>query len=204
MKNGTQMHTMFTPIRKMDEELQIVYGEVYAPDVPDAQGDFMTSVEVRKMAHAFLLKGNMRKVDTQHDNKENGSGVVESFIARDGDPDFLSGAWVVGIHVPDATLWAKVKSGELNGFSFEGMVQSAKRLIALEVPEDFTGPTDMAEGHNHVYVVKLGDSGEFLGGWTVADDSGHQHEIKRATVTEPPVGNPDGHRHRFSFTDGMV
>ena len=46
--------TDYCRIRKTDDELQIVYGEVYAPNVPDVHGEFMTPVEVRKMAHRFL------------------------------------------------------------------------------------------------------------------------------------------------------
>ena len=39
------------------EEQQIVYGEVYAPNRPDAQGEYMTAVEIRKMAHEFIRSG---------------------------------------------------------------------------------------------------------------------------------------------------
>jgi Putative phage serine protease XkdF len=30
-------------IKKADEELQVVWGEVYAPGIPDSQDDFMTA-----------------------------------------------------------------------------------------------------------------------------------------------------------------
>jgi len=198
------MRSQFSPIKKFDEELQIVYGEVYAPDIPDSQGDFMTAVEVRKMAHAFLQSGQLDNIDRQHDNEKTGSGVVESFIARKGDPDFQSEAWVVGVYIPDGVLWSKVKSGEINGFSFEGLVKSTKAVIALELPEHIEGRTMVTQGHDHLYLVKIGDNGEFLGGWTSDDNSGHRHQITRATVTEPPEGEPNGHTHRYSFTDAIA
>ena len=103
-------------IKKADDELQIVYAEVYAPNIPDSQGEFMQPTTIRKMAHSFLAKGFVNQIDTNHDNVTNGSYVVESFIARKNDPDFIEDSWVVGVHVPDSDLWAKIKKGELNGF----------------------------------------------------------------------------------------
>lgn len=187
-------------LKKFDDEEQIVYGEVYAPNIPDAQGDFMTEREVKKMAHLFMTKMINDSIDTQHDNVENGSVLVESFVARDNDPDYLPGAWVAGVHVPDEGMWKRVKSGELNGFSFEGMVKGAETVIEIELPDDLKGLTSKAEGHDHTYVVEIDDEGNFLGGRTIEDDSGHIHTITKATVTDAT----DGHTHRFSFTDMLV
>jgi hypothetical protein len=49
-------------IKKQDDALQVVWGEVYAPGFPDSQGDFMTAETVREMAWRF-----MRKSDTRED-----------------------------------------------------------------------------------------------------------------------------------------
>lgn len=198
------MRSQFSLIKKFDEELQIVYGEVYAPNVPDSQGDFMTPVEVRKMAHLFLQSGQLDNIDRQHNNEKTGSSVVESFISRKGDPDFQSEAWVVGVYIPDGVLWEKVKSGEINGFSFEGLVRSTKAVIEMELPESIEGRTMMSEGHDHLYLMRIGDDGSFIGGWTMEDNSGHRHQITTATITNPPEGEPNGHTHRYSFTDVMA
>lgn len=183
-------------LRKFDEELQIVYGEVYAPDFPDSQGDFMTVEEVRKMAHSFLKSMRVAKVDTNHDNNENGSAVVESFVAREGDQDFIPDAWVVGIHVPDGIVWQKIKSGELNGFSMEAMVKSRPQFIEIEVPEELVGKTAMEMNHEHEFMLVIDDEGNFVGGRTNMVD-GHWHEILSATVTEKSMG----HAHRYSFVE---
>ena len=113
-------------IKRTDDELQIVYGEVYAPNIPDVHGEFMTPVEVRKMAHRFMQKRILNAVDTNHDNELNGSYIVESFVVdEEGDDSiYLSGAWVIGMHVPDPEVWEAVKSGEINGFSMEAFVVS--------------------------------------------------------------------------------
>src|SRR5580693_5496603 len=76
---------------KADPELQLVWGVVYSPGFPDSQGDFMTAVEVRKMAHSFMSRGGspdygMKCCDVDHDGSIRKVCVVESFIARKGDP----------------------------------------------------------------------------------------------------------------------
>ncbi len=98
-------------IKKTDEELQVVCGEVYAPGIPDSQDDFMTAGAIRDMAWDFMRKGALSKIDVQHDRKESGSYVVESFVARDDDSVFIPGAWVLGVRVPDPAVWRMVKSG---------------------------------------------------------------------------------------------
>jgi hypothetical protein len=34
-------------IRKADDDLQVVWGEAYAPGIPDSQDDFMTAGAIR-------------------------------------------------------------------------------------------------------------------------------------------------------------
>jgi hypothetical protein len=53
-------------IKKLDQEEQIVFGEVYAPGFPDSQGDFMSAGEIKKMAYNFIRKGALSNIDTNH------------------------------------------------------------------------------------------------------------------------------------------
>jgi hypothetical protein len=186
----------FVEFKKADDEQQVVLAEVYAPGVPDSQGDFMTAEEIRLMAYGFMKKGQMGNVDREHDNQTFGATIVESFIARDGDPDFIPGSWVVGVYIPDPAQWANVKNGTFNGFSFDGEGDRHDREITLEVPDWLVGETSVTNDHSHVFTVRYGPSGEFLGGETGITD-GHSHEIKRGTVTE----ETDGHDHRFSYVE---
>ena len=189
-------------IKKQDADLQVVYGEVYAPLVPDSDGDFMTPVEVRKMAHKFMMNMRNDAVDTQHDNDKNGSFVVESFVTEKGDKDYLPEAWVVGVYVPDPDMWEKVKKGEINGFSFQGMVKSREMTVEVELPDVVEGMTDKSEGHDHKYVVDFADDGTFLGGYTKPDNSGHAHTIERGTITSKAVDSGGNeHTHRYSFNE---
>jgi hypothetical protein len=198
-------HETRVKITKRDAAKQIVYGEVYVPYVPDSQGDFMTPEEIERVAHTFLKRGRVDCVDTEHNLVKNGSGVVESFIARPGDPDFTAGAWVLGVHIPDKEAWAKAESGEIGGFSMYGSGRRQQRLVEIEVPDDgvLFGKTEATGGqraHTHVYALDFDAKGNFLGGET-SEDNGHTHVIRKGTVTEP---GPDGHRHRFSFVDTLA
>lgn len=185
-------------IKRTDDELQIVYGEVYAPNIPDVHGEFMTPVEVRKMAHRFMEKRILNAVDTNHDNELNGSYVVESFVVdEDGDGSiYLAGAWVIGMHVPDPEVWESIKKGEINGFSMEAFVTLREKVIEIEVPDVVHGLTEATAGHTHRFEVRFSDEGNFLGG-TAFEENGHSHEILRGTVTE--AGN--GHTHRYSVVE---
>jgi hypothetical protein len=190
---GTSQSCAF---KKADDELQVVFVEVYAPGIPDSQQDFMTKDEIRKMAWEFLLSGQTKNVDREHDNRTFGAGIVESFIARDDDPTFIPGSWVVGIHVPDAMTWSMIKQGYINGVSLDGEGDRLPRDISLNMPDWLTGETTTDMNHSHAFVVRYGSSGEFLGGETDIVE-GHKHEIVRGTVTE----EADGHTHRFSFVE---
>lgn len=180
-------------------EERLVYGEVYAPSRPDSDGEFMTAVEIQKMAHDFVRKQRMDQVDQQHQNGlTDGVVVVESFVARKGDPDFIEGSWVVGVHIPDDATWDKVKKGEINGFSMEAYVTREDTIREVEYPPVVTGKTTKGDNHEHTFYVTYSDDGVFLGGVT-SETNGHVHKIIKGTATE----TAHGHLHTFSSVDGV-
>ncbi len=199
-------------VKKADEELQIVWGEVYIPDLPDVDEEFMTVPEVRKMAHKFLLQGRTKGcIDRQHDNEvRDHCFVVESFIARNGDPLFIENAWVIGMLLDDEH-WEAFKSGELNGFSMQALVKTEERLVTLDIPEEVSGLTQVAsdgDSHRHTYTVNFDDNGGFAGGTTDLVNS-HKHLLGRRSVSGPAVdaaGHPlaDQHVHRYTFQDQLA
>lgn len=197
---------MLTRIVKVEDpaeeevpELRLIYSEVYAPNRPDAQGEFMRPDTIMKAAHSFVKAGRMANIDKEHDNVLlEGVQVVESFVARKGDPDFIEGAWVVGIHVDNDAIWEAVKKGEVNGLSLEAFVEKDEQEVVVEIPGLITGKTSKSDSHEHVFYVTYDANGKFLGGVTDTVD-GHRHSIVAGTVTEPH----DGHSHRFSSVDGI-
>lgn len=185
------------------EDKQIVWGEVYVPGSLDTDREFMTAETIETMAYDFMRSGKLGRIDVNHDNHlVAGASVVESFIARPGDPDFIEGAWVVGVHVPDPIVWNQIKTGELNGFSLEALVMGEWTEMEMEIPPVVTGKTMPStkdgDDHFHTFYVTYDPEGNLVGGRTDEVD-GHWHEIKTGTITE----EVDGHKHRFSFIEGL-
>lgn len=182
----------YTRIVKYDDDQQIVYGEVYAPNVVDSHGEMMTPEEVEKMCHRFLKECVLAEtIDKNHTNKVEDAHPVESFIAR-GHPDYNEGAWVLGVKINDKELWAEVKKGEINGFSFEAYCRKTNAVIVVETIPTSIGETEENDGHTHFFVAKIDADGRVVRGRT-STSNGHSHEIKRGTATELT----DGHRHRI-------
>lgn len=199
-KADAQTSAPSVSIKKLDDEQQLVFGEVYAPGFPDSQGDFMSAETIQNMAYEFLRKGLVNKIDTNHDQEVNGSYVVESFIAREDDSIFIPGSWVIGVKVPDPKLWEMIKTGELNGFSLDGSAIQVERTIEIELPLSLTGETDFVDGHKHTFQVSFDNQGNLIGGTTGPGPDGHVHRIVRGTITEMA----NGHSHRFSFVEGIL
>lgn len=186
-------HQCVMKIVKVDDEEQIVTAEVYAPNVIDTWGDVMRDEDVRQMAYRFMQLVNMTKsIDTNHNNVPNGSYPIESFIAREGDTEYTPGAWVLSTKIVDSNVWADVKSGKLNGYSFEAMVRKLPAVAILEVTRDNLGVTEKANDHEHIFIAILNDDGVVVAGRTNTV-KGHAHDILAGTATEVA----DNHKHRF-------
>ena len=194
-------------LKAADSPKRMVWAEVYAPNRPDSDGEYMDAETIEKMAYEFMRKQLTRKVDVQHDNGlYDGISVIESFVARKGDPDFIPGSWVVGMHIDNDEIWEKVEKGEINGFSVEAMVMKDEVEVSMEIPPVITGTTSVHKeqgddkGHSHTFEALYDPEGNFIGGRTNVVN-GHMHVIKRGTVTEAAA---DGHSHRFSAVDHVT
>jgi hypothetical protein len=119
----TETVLRFVPIAKRDPAQKITVGVVYAPNVPDTQGDRASAAVIAKAAHGFNASGKADHIDREHDLKKTGAVAVESYVAKKGDPDkFPEGAWIMAIKHTDST-WADVEAGKINGYSFFGKGQ---------------------------------------------------------------------------------
>jgi hypothetical protein len=99
--------------------------------------------------------------------------------------------------------WALIKSGELNGFSLDGCGIREDAVYELTIPDLIQGKTMPAEdGHEHDFVVKYDNAGNFIGGVTTAAPDGHFHYIVKGTVTEN--AGSKSHNHRFSYIEGII
>lgn len=178
---------------------QIVYGEILVPNTLNTFNDYTTPENVRKCAYEFARQGY--GIDIGHDNVDvNGTKcyVVESFIARAGDPDFIEGAWVVGLKITDDDTWQAILDNELNGFSFEADVfyheatfisPGVRTIIGVTEPDPF-------DGHTHSFTVIVGEDQQVISGGTGVTD-GHMHTIVSHTFT----GKADNHTHRYQVVE---
>lgn len=178
---------------------RVVMAEVFIPDTPNVYGDIASREAIKEYAYEFARQGF--GIDVEHDNvdvQHKDVIVVESFIAREGDRDFIPGSWVVGMRVLSDELWQKVLDNEINGFSFEAL--SWTRAVVLQnlrnrQVQGTTAP-DPNDGHTHDYVVLLDALNRPVAGGTSVVN-GHSHTIASHTVTN----ESNGHTHRFQVID---
>ena len=184
----------------LNEARRIVYGEVYSPNILDADDETMSAADVEKAAYSFLLNGGVTKIDISHDFKKSGCYVVETFLARQNDLDFTPGAWVLGIKVPDDSIWGKILKGELNGFSGSFLSVKSPREVLVNITRKYVGLTEPSlvgplPPHIHTVTILFDDNGKLASG--VTDKVlGHKHKVIQLTGT---VASLD-HSHRF-FVD---
>ena len=133
-------------ILSKNEEKRLITGPVLIPDNIDLQDDIISSPEIEKAAHGYMIKlafrddpeflkslgfmevGKAGERGFQHIDFSRKLAVVETFIAP---VDFelngrmiLKGTWVMTMKVFDDEVWALVKTGKITGFSIGGRSKS--------------------------------------------------------------------------------
>jgi hypothetical protein len=181
------------------EEQCIVMGIVYSPLEIDTDGETMRPEVIEKMAHDFLANGRVDRIDLMHDRQPTASRVVESFIARKNDPhDFPEGAWVLAVKIFDPDLWTRVKSGEINGFSFSGPITPVEvRGVPVKHIVKMKGTTEPSTGgpvpeHTHKVQLQFNKNDKVIPVLT-KEALGHQHYVFKTTATELALD----HAHRL-------
>lgn len=190
--------------KRTKDDRQIAYGEVYAPMDVDTHGEFMSAVDVETLAHKFMLKALTQNIDVMHDNQDGRAAAVESFIAREGDPHFTPGAWVLGVKVFDRSLWQKIKSGQITGFSMQARVRQIPMIVDIEdMPEDqYRGRANPGglDNHTHEFWILVDKRGNAVAGQTTEGPDGHTHTIRENNLTDW-YGD---HRHTFDMRQGIA
>lgn len=179
---------------------QYVLCALLVPDVPNVYGDIYTAAAIKEFAEAYA--SNNYGLDINHDQEDVKNSkvvLVESFIVRKGDPDFVEGSWVVGLKVTDSEVWNDILTGKLNGLSYEAEVLMTPVLIQNLRNRQVSGATlpDPIDGHTHTFLVIVDGLNNPISGGTGVTN-GHSHRIVRHTVT---VSAPDdqgrAHSHRY-------
>ena len=179
---------------------RVVFGEVLIPETPNVYNDYWTKEAIRHAAYLFAQQGY--GIDLEHDNVDL-TGlkaiVVETFIARPGDPDFIEGSWVVGMKILDDDLWQAVLNNEINGYSYEAIIEFMDAILTIEDDGIRVGVTepDLEDGHTHDFMIMVDETNRPISGGTSETD-GHSHTISTHTVTD----EAEGHTHRYNLVKG--
>lgn len=117
------------------EDKHMLVGAVLVPNKPiyrNQNGEEFyvqfSSQTIEKLAHNFLMSDRIYSFTEQHQDIADNIAVVESWIklsendkSVDYGIDAPIGTWFIEAKVDNDDLWAKVKNGELNGFSVEAL-----------------------------------------------------------------------------------
>lgn len=122
----------------VDKERRILMGIALIPNKPiyrkDQSGEYniiFSSDTVERAAHDFVKRGNTNNSTLEHeiDLGSDAVSVVESWIIEDNVHDKTRkfgfkepvGSWAVMMKVHDDKTWEKALSGEIQGFSIDGI-----------------------------------------------------------------------------------
>ena len=120
----------------LNDEKRELLGVVLIPDMPiyrrDEQGEYyivFSAESIRKIAIDFYKKLNVNNADVEHNhNIENGITYFQSMIIDKEQgicpkafKDLPDGTWIVGCKVDNDEVLNAVKSGEVKGFSIDGI-----------------------------------------------------------------------------------
>jgi hypothetical protein len=133
------------------EEQQILVGPAMVPDMKilrvdeDGQKYFVkfSPETIKEIALKYFKEGRVHELNTDHEENTAGAYIFESWIVETPDDkantlygyDLPIGSWVISVKVEDAATWARVKAGELRGFSIEGILVDLEELEAMKTYE---------------------------------------------------------------------
>jgi hypothetical protein len=128
----------------INEEKRIISGPAMVADQliyrKDASGEFnvfFSAETVRDIAVKFFKKDYQKNLNLFHDPSMSLDGVTifESFVSdksrgiqpMKGYEDLPDGSWFISAKVDNDQVWSKIKSGEVKGFSVEGIFSFLKK-----------------------------------------------------------------------------
>jgi hypothetical protein len=132
-----------------DEKMEL-FGAAMLADMPIYRNDqqlgeyyvVFDKATIYTIAQKFFEKGFYQNFNLMHDPAQKTSGVFvfQSYIVDSeegrmppkGFEDAKDGSWFIGVKVNNPEVWAKVKSGEIKGFSVEGVFEYKKKGLTAE------------------------------------------------------------------------
>lgn len=129
---------------KLNTEKRIISGPamvadslIYRKDENGEYNVFFSKETIRDIAIKFFKKDYQKNLNLFHDPSLSLEGVTifESFVSdtdrgvqpMKGFEDLPDGTWFISAKVENDDVWAKIKSGEVKGFSVEGIFSYVKK-----------------------------------------------------------------------------
>ena len=99
---------------------------------------------IKKAAHNFLKMGYQHNSSVEHEESIKGVSIVESWIVKDANndaanayglnkDDIVEGAWIVKMKCDNKDIYDKAISGEIKGFSIDGLFDLEKVNLKTDV-----------------------------------------------------------------------
>lgn len=126
-------------LAKVNEEQRILMGLVLQPNQMIYRNDgeneyqmFFSADTIKEYSHNFFKSGFQLNSKLEHDKAIEGVSFVESWLVADPKIDksatfgmeYPIGSWMVTMKVDNDEIWNDyIKTGELQGFSIDGMVE---------------------------------------------------------------------------------
>lgn len=131
------------------EDQQIIVGPAMIPDMEilrkgeDGEPYYVkfSKEVIQRIAEKFMMELRNHDTNILHDSTDPAhSFVMETWLVENAEDkanslygfDVPIGTWMVKMRVQDPEIWAKVKSGELKGFSIEGNFMSKEDYEAYK------------------------------------------------------------------------
>lgn len=136
-----------------DSYKRIVLGAALIPDKliyrVDENGNsfyikFSKDVIDKTVEKFFTKPDRITMMDTNHNSKMiNGATLVTSYQLSESLKDerfshLPEGSWIVGYKIQDDKTWNMILSGELNGFSIDGMYSIDKQQLSTQKKDDIS------------------------------------------------------------------
>tara|TARA_R110000737_G_scaffold108_2_gene680 strand:+ start:6802 stop:7410 length:609 start_codon:yes stop_codon:yes gene_type:complete len=151
---------------KSNEEKRIVTGAAMIPNQEIIRMDaedkpyfvYFTEETIEKAQEVFAKYGKTKSTNFEHKTGMRDVTVVESWIVTDpsndksnalGFSDIPKGSWMVSYKVDNDELWAKVKAGEVKGFSIEGVF--SKNIIEMSKHDSDSSDFSFDDFFSEVY-----------------------------------------------------
>jgi len=128
------------------DDKMVLVGPAMVPDISipriDDDGDpyfvRFSAETIKEIAMKYMKEARTNDVNTDHEENDAGAYIYESWIVETAEDkantvygyDVPVGTWMVAMKVDDKATWARIKAGELRGFSIEGILMDMEELEA--------------------------------------------------------------------------